>query len=86
MSALHGEGYEPKSAFIKWFESRLPVMGLLYPTVVTYPTPRNLNYYWTFGAILTAFLAIQLITGIVLAMHYTAHVDFAFESVEHIMR
>jgi ubiquinol-cytochrome c reductase cytochrome b subunit len=86
MSVLHGEKYEPKSAFMKWFESRLPVMGLLYPTAITFPTPRNLNYFWTFGAILMAFLVIQLITGIVLAMHYTPHVDFAFESVEHIMR
>jgi ubiquinol-cytochrome c reductase cytochrome b subunit len=86
MSALHGESYEPQSKFMKWFESRLPVMGLLYPTAVTFPTPRNLNYFWTFGGILMTFLVIQLITGIVLAMHYTAHVDLAFESVEHIMR
>ena len=86
MSSLHGESYEPQSKFMKWFESRLPVMGLLYPTAVTFPTPRNLNYFWTFGAILMVFLVIQLITGIVLAMHYTAHVAFAFESVEHIMR
>ena len=86
MSSLHGESYEPQSKFMKWFESRLPVMGLLYPTAVTFPTPRNLNYFWTFGAILMVFLVIQLITGIVLAMHYTAHVALAFESVEHIMR
>ena len=51
-----------------------------------FPTPKNLNYWWTFGAILAIMLVAQLITGIVLAMHYTAHVDMAFDSVEHIMR
>ena len=49
-------------------------------------SPRNLNYWWTFGAILTFCLAIQIVTGIVLAMHYTPHVSMAFNSVEHIMR
>ena len=51
-----------------------------------YPTPKNLNYWWTFGGILTIFLIVQIVTGIILAMHYVAHVDHAFESVEHIMR
>jgi len=51
-----------------------------------YPTPKNLNYWWTFGGILTFCLVTQIITGIVLAMHYTAHADLAFSSVEHIMR
>jgi ubiquinol-cytochrome c reductase cytochrome b/c1 subunit len=71
---------------MKWFERRLPIVGLLYSSFVAYPTPRNLNYWWTFGGILTFFLIAQFITGIVLAMHYTPHVDFAFNSVEHIMR
>ena len=51
-----------------------------------YPTPKNLNYWWTFGGILTFCLLTQIITGIVLAMHYVAHADLAFASVEHIMR
>ena len=51
-----------------------------------YPTPRNLNYLWTFGGILTFFLAVQMMTGIVLAMHYVPHESMAFDSVEHIMR
>ena len=51
-----------------------------------YPTPKNLNYWWTFGGILTFCLITQIITGLVLAMHYIAHADLAFESVEHIMR
>ncbi|MEM6666494.1 MAG: cytochrome b/b6, partial [Pseudomonadota bacterium] len=62
------------------------VVGVLYPTAISYPTPKNLNYFWTFGAILMVFLVIQIVTGIVLAMHYTPHADYAFASVERIMR
>jgi len=50
------------------------------------PTPKNLNYWWTFGGILTFCLITQIVTGLTLAMHYIAHADLAFESVEHIMR
>jgi len=78
--------YQPQNAFMKWMEARLPIAGLIYSSFVVYPTPRNLNYWWTFGGILTFMLAVQLVTGIVLAMHYTPHVDHAFNSVEHIMR
>jgi ubiquinol-cytochrome c reductase cytochrome b/c1 subunit len=78
--------YQPQSAFMKWMERRLPIAGLVYSSFVAYPTPRNLNYWWTFGGILTFLLAAQIITGIVLVMHYTPHADHAFNSVEHIMR
>lgn len=78
--------YVPKSAIGRWFESRLPIMGLIHSSFVVYPTPRNLNYFWTFGGILSLMLGLQIITGIVLVMHYTPHVDYAFASVEHIMR
>jgi ubiquinol-cytochrome c reductase cytochrome b/c1 subunit len=54
--------------------------------VLDFPTPKNLNYWWTFGGILSLMLVVQIITGVVLAMHYTPHVDMAFDSVEHIMR
>ena len=47
---------------------------------------RTLNYWWTFGGILTFCLITQIVTGLVLAMHYIAHADMAFDSVEHIMR
>jgi len=80
------EPYQPQSAFMKWLEARLPIASLVHSSFVAYPTPRNLNYWWTFGAILTFMLAVQIVTGIVLAMHYTPHVDFAFKSVEQIMR
>ena len=78
--------YQPKSPILRWLERRLPIGGLIYSSFVVYPTPRNLNYWWTFGGILTFMLGVQIVTGIVLAMHYTAHVDFAFNSVEQIMR
>jgi ubiquinol-cytochrome c reductase cytochrome b/c1 subunit len=78
--------YQPQHPVMKWFERRLPIAGLIYSSFVAYPTPRNLNYWWTFGGILSVMLVIQIITGVTLSMHYTAHVDYAFKSVEHIMR
>ncbi|UTD25864.1 cytochrome c1 [Bradyrhizobium sp. WD16] len=78
--------YQPQNAVLKWVERRLPIGGLIHSSFIAYPTPRNLNYWWTFGAILSMMLAVQIITGIVLAMHYTPHVDMAFKSVEGIMR
>ena len=77
--------YQPKSKFGKWFNDRLPLLTLA-SHLTEYPTPKNLNYWWTFGGILTFCLITQIITGLVLAMHYIAHADLAFSSVEHIMR
>jgi ubiquinol-cytochrome c reductase cytochrome b/c1 subunit len=77
--------YEPKSKFGKWFNDRLPLLSLA-SHLTEYPTPKNLNYWWTFGGILTFCLITQIVTGLTLAMHYIAHADMAFESVEHIMR
>ena len=78
--------YNPQNPALKWVERRLPIGGLIHSSFVAYPTPRNLNYWWTFGAILSMMLGVQIITGIILAMHYTPHVDFAFKSVELIVR
>ena len=77
--------YIPKSKFGKWFNDRLPLLSLA-SHLTEYPTPKNLNYWWTFGGILTFCLLSQIITGLVLAMHYIAHADMAFGSIEHIMR
>ena len=77
--------YPPSSKFGKWFNDRLPLLSLVNH-LTDYPTPKNLNYWWTFGGILTFCLITQIVTGLVLAMHYIAHVDHAFSSVEHIMR
>ena len=64
----------------------MPIIGLVHSSFVVFPVPRNLNYMWTFGAILMIMLVVQIVTGIVLAMHYTANAELAFSSVEHIMR
>ena len=79
------EKYIPKSKLAQWFDSRLPLLTLSHH-LQSYPTPKNLNYWWTFGGILTFCLITQIVTGLILAMHYVAHADLAFGSVEHIMR
>jgi len=78
--------YTPKSAFARWLEKRLPILSFMYDSFVAYPTPKNLNYLWTFGAILFFMLIAQIVTGVVLAMHYTPETTLAFDSVERIMR
>ena len=78
--------YVPKSGIARWFEARLPIASLVHSSFIAYPTPRNLNYFWTFGAILTFMLIIQIITGVILAMHYVPTATLAFSSIEHIMR
>jgi len=78
--------YNPTNPVMKWLDDRLPLPRLMYDSFVSYPVPRNLNYWYTFGGILSIMMVSQIITGIVLAMHYTPHVDMAFDSVEHIRR
>ena len=78
--------YKPTTAFGKWMHERLPIMELVQGQALDFPTPKNLNYWWTFGGILAVMLVVQLVTGIVLAMHYTPEASVAFASVEHIMR
>ena len=87
MSKLEHHGtYTPTSGIGKWMDARMPLPRLMYDSFVAYPVPRNLNYAYTFGGILTIFLVIQIMTGIVLAMHYVPSAEEAFDSVEHIMR
>ncbi|MGM4925945.1 cytochrome c1 [Tardiphaga sp. 804_B3_N1_9] len=78
--------YQPTNPALQWIEKRLPIIGLVHSSFVAYPTPRNLNYWWTFGGILSFMLGVQIVTGVILAMHYTPHVDMAFNSVESIVR
>jgi quinol-cytochrome oxidoreductase complex cytochrome b subunit len=78
--------YEPKSGIERWLDTRLPILRFANDTVTTFPTPKNLNYWWTFGGILSVMLGMQIVTGIILAMHYVPHVDYAFNSVQRIMR
>ena len=85
MSA-HESNYTPTSRVGKWFDERLPVARLMHGQFVDFPTPRNLNYMWTFGGILTFCLVAQIVTGIVLAMHYQPSAEMAFSSVDRIRR
>ncbi|MEM8936059.1 MAG: cytochrome b/b6 [Pseudomonadota bacterium] len=82
----HQSTYKPQTGVEKWLDSRMPFVRLMYDSFVDFPTPKNLNYWYTFGGILALCLVIQIITGVILAMHYTPHTDMAFASVEHIMR
>jgi quinol-cytochrome oxidoreductase complex cytochrome b subunit len=82
----HESNYQPKWAIEKWLDERLPVVRMMSDQFIVFPTPRNLNYWWTMGMVLFFFLVIQLITGIILVMHYIPHESMAFDSVEHIMR
>ena len=82
----HPSTYQPTSGFGKWIDTRLPFPRVVHDQFMVFPTPRNLNYWWTFGGILTFMLVLQMMTGIVLAMHYVPSADGAFDSVEKIMR
>ncbi|MGK6319241.1 cytochrome b [Sphingomonas sp. DT-204] len=87
MSFPWAKHYEPKHPLMKWVDDRLPLPRLVYNAVgAGYPVPRNLNYFWNFGVLAGAALVIQIVTGVVLAMHYAANGGVAFDSVEHIMR
>ena len=75
-----------KNPIVGWIDRRLPIFSMMQADLVDYPTPKNLNYWWNFGSLAGIVLVIMIATGVFLAMHYTPHVDYAFESVERIMR
>jgi ubiquinol-cytochrome c reductase cytochrome b subunit len=87
MSFPWAHNYTPKHPVMQWMDERLPLPRLVYNAVgAGYPVPRNLNYWWNFGFMALVCLALQIVTGIILAMHYAANATVAFDSVEHIMR
>lgn len=67
------------------FKSQI-LLRLVNSYIIDSPQPASLSYLWNFGSLLGTCLILQILTGIFLAMHYQPHVDFAFNSVEHIMR
>ena len=75
-----------KKGISSWIDKRLPVFTFINHNLRDYPTPKNLNYFWNFGSLAGVTLVIMIITGILLAMQYTADTDLAFDSVERIMR
>ena len=74
------------SRIIRWIDYRLPFVAMLEHELNEYPTPRNLNYWWNFGSLAGIMLVIMIVSGVVLAMHYTPNAGLAFDSVERIMR
>ncbi len=88
-ASISAPGSDPASGFsrlVRWIDYRLPFVSFLEHELTAYPTPRNLNYWWNFGSLAGIVLVIMIVTGVVLAMHYTPHADLAFDSVERIMR
>jgi len=71
---------------VRWIDHRLPVFTFMQHELHDYPTPKNLSYWWNFGSLAGIMLVIMIVSGIFLAMQYTPHVDYAFDSVERIMR
>ena len=87
MSFPWAKPYEPKAPFMRWLDEKLPLPRLVYnATGPGYPVPRNLNYWWNFGVLAGFCLVLQIVTGVILAMHYAPNALVAFDSTEHIMR
>jgi ubiquinol-cytochrome c reductase cytochrome b subunit len=87
MSFPWANEYKPQHPFMQWMDEKLPLPRLVYNAVGSgYEVPRNLNYFWNFGFLAGLCLVIQIVTGIVLAMHYASDASLAFNSTEHIMR
>jgi ubiquinol-cytochrome c reductase cytochrome b subunit len=86
MASSHGTPPAFNNKVIAWIDHRLPIFSYLEKEYHTFPTPRNFNYFWNFGAIATVMLVLMIATGVVLATNYTPHTTMAFDSVERIMR
>ncbi|MBC9208648.1 cytochrome b/b6 [Roseomonas aerophila] len=84
MAGLHNSEFA--NPVVRWIDQRMPVFTMMQKEYGTFPTPRNFNYFWNFGALAMINLVIMIATGIFLAMNYTAHTSLAFDSVERIMR
>ena len=75
-----------QNGVIRWIDERMPIFTMMHHSAVEYPTPKNLSYMWNFGSLAGFVLVVMILTGIFLVMNYTAHTDYAFDSVERIMR
>ena len=84
MAGLHKS--DVANPVLNWIDSRLPIFTMLQKEYGVFPTPRNFNYLWNFGALAMVNLVIMIATGIFLAMNYTPHATMAFDSVERILR
>jgi len=87
MSFPWANEYKPSHPFMQWMDERLPLPRLVYNSVGGgYPVPRNLNYFWNFGFLALICLTMQIVTGIVMAMHYAANTAVAFDTIEMTVR
>ena len=84
MVGLHKSEFQ--NPVINWIDTRLPLFTMMTKEYGVFPTPKNFNYFWNFGALAMVNLMIMIATGIFLAMNYTASTAGAFDSVERIMR
>ena len=84
MTGLHKS--DIKNPLLNWIDSRLPILTMMEKEYGQFPSPKNFNYFWNFGAIATIALLIMIATGIFLAMNYDPSTANAFNSVQHIMR
>ncbi len=84
MAGLHKSSYQ--NPVINWIDTRLPLFTLMQKEYGSFPTPKNFNYFWNFGALAMINLVIMIATGVFLAMNYAANTGLAFDSVERIMR
>ncbi len=71
---------------VEFIDSRLPIFTLMQREYGVFPTPKNFNYFWNFGAIAMFMLVTMIATGLFLAMNYNPSTTGAFDSVERIMR
>jgi len=74
------------SSLLRWIDDRFPLTKVWKEHIAEYYAPKNFNFLYYFGAILTVMFAIQIVTGIILTMHYKPDVALAFASIEYIMR
>jgi len=87
MSFPWANEYKPVNPVMRWMDEKLPLPRLVYNAIgAGYPVPRNLNYMWNFGVLAGVCLVLQIVTGVVLAMHYAPNAAVAFGTTEHIMR
>ena len=84
MAGLHKSEFE--NPVVNWIDTRLPVFTMMQKEYGSFPTPKNFNYFWNFGALAMISLAIMVATGVFLSMNYAANTSLAFDSVERIMR
>ena len=77
MAGLHKSRF--KNPVVNWIDARLPVFTMMNKEYATFPTPKNFNYFWNFGALATIQLLIMIVTGVFLAMYYTPNTHMAFD-------